>query len=187
MIRVFIDENDYDILVRVLEIAGKNTRAGLKKAVNQTARYAKKSMHKKVLEEYVVHKKYFGSNQIEMTNATNSNLTARLRIVGRPIHLSEFKYLKNTKSDAAKAYVKKGNSYKGLETNGIKAFVAKMSNGKVVILRRKAKERYPVGTFYGPGLAQMAGQAYQKIEKEIQDKLHENINRMVEQIIGGKK
>lgn len=187
MTRVYVDKEEYDLLVQVLKNAGKNTKTGLKRIVNQTAREAKKDLHNKVFDEYVVKKKYFGSDHIKLTSATNTSLKAGLLTSGRPIHLREFRSRKQTKKEAAKAFVKQENSYKALETKGIKAFVRKLSNGKIVILRRKTKKRYPLEALHGPGRAQMADKAYRKIEREVQNKLNININLMIGQVLGEKK
>lgn len=186
MIRVSIGDGDYNDLMQVLKGAGKNTKSGLKKVINQTARDAKKEIHTKVLGDYVVKKKYFGNEQIKMVSATESRLIASISTAGRPIHLREFRSRKNSKKEAAKAFVKNGNQYKALETQGLKAFTAKMSNGKIAILRRSGKDQYPIKALHGPGRAQMARTVYEKNESDIQNSLKNNINRMIEQIIGGR-
>lgn len=149
---------------------------------------------------------------MKIKSAKNSNLEAIINTQGEAIQL--IKYHKSAGKKATKAEVLSGGGLKALEKDGIKAFVAKASNGHIGIFQRiykydsdnpayhipmgdwadttKRKNREihgkPIKTLFSNSIPMMIGnedRVYGIVEPKINEYLQKQIDRHIEKVLGG--
>lgn len=173
-----------DLKQKALMIQTQTPRV-IKRALNDTAKYASKKLAHKAKEVYAVKVPRF-EKDLKQKDATVSRLEAILKVKSKPSLLSDFQFRKNTKINAAKAKVLNSSRLKRLEKNGVKAFVVKFQSKKQAIVQRTKKERLPLKVLYSPSTSQMLGselRVYRVLEPTLQDKLNEHIEKGVARML----
>lgn len=150
----------------VLKESGiKRPDSVIRKAINKTARNARKRILQGVKSDYAI--KGASAKDVRLKTATASRLWAEIDSAGRPLSLvSHYRSRKNTKRNAARAAVKRGAPLKRLEAGGLKGFVAVMRNGHRGIFQRRSIARKPIKEFYGPSVPKLAEMEYRTLEEE---------------------
>jgi hypothetical protein len=160
----------------------------LKRALNDTARQARKDLANKAQETYAV--KAGGlAKYVRIKNASNGDLVAILRINGGPLPLAQ-KYFsvqggKGPRGSALKTTVVRGNTH----TWGPGAFqnVLGASGHKGSAVRHQPS-RLPIETKFTLSIPQMFGsekRVYGVVEPHIQSNLKNNVERHIGVILGG--
>ena len=170
----------------VLKESGiKRPDSVIRKAINKTARNARKRILQGVKSDYTI--KGASAKDVRLKTATASRLWAEIDSAGRPLSLvTHYKYWRNTRKNAARAAVKRGAPLKRLEAVGIKGFVAVMRNGHRGIFQRVpgqymknhkprrykrnpnrlTKGKEALREFYGPSVPKLAEMEYRTLEEE---------------------
>lgn len=181
----------------------------IKKAVNETARRAKKELAINAKKRYTVKKGNF-SGEMQLKSATVSNLTAEITASTPPIPLLEgdesgtkanFKVSRGKR--AIKAQILKEGSLKEIKISNIKAFVnniakkgqvrskdtAKGKAGSKVIhiamAQREGKDRLHINEKYGPSLAAMLSGTYKAQETTIRNDLKNALDKHIASLLEG--
>ena len=173
--------------------------ATLKKAINKTAKQARKSLALKAQQTYTVKSVRFNKN-MKIKNSTNNHLVATIKTTGKPMPLSNFR-TKSSNTDSTKAKVVKANKFKSLtiaggETSGkdLKSFVVKFSSGHVAVAQRipgtkmKNKNKEQIKEFYSLSIPKMVGsekRVYGQIRGQIRSNLKKNIDEEINKLLGG--
>ena len=177
-IRVTID--DEKVKKKLGDLKDKSPRVAAK-ALNKTAKDARKKLAEKAQEAYTVKKKGF-YGEMKIKSATAGNLDAIIRSSGSPISLSDFS-VRARKGAAAAAQVVKGSGFKPLDKSGIKAW--KGMNG--LIWQRKGAPRLPVKVLRSNSVPVMIGSekhVYGIIKPDIQSDLNRNIEAEIKKLTG---
>ena len=194
---------------RKLDEIHANGAMVIKKAVNETARRAKKELAITAKKRYTVKKGNF-SGEMQLKSATVSNLTAEITASTPPIPLLEgdesgikanFKVSRGKR--AIKAQILKEGSLKEIKISNIKAFVnniakkgqvrskdtAKGKAGSKVIhiamAQREGKDRLRINEKYGPSLAAMLSGTYKAQETTIRTDLKDALNKHIASLLEG--
>lgn len=196
-IQINCNENLRYIERKLADLKG-NAPSVLVKAVNKTARDARKELAAKAKEEYTI--KMGGFNKaMKIQNAKKSNPTATIKATGKPIALGKFN-TRFSQGDAAKAKVlKKGRGFKSLVLHGaeksgrdLKAFIAKFGSGHTAVVQRvpgkkmRSKNKEAIREFYSVSVPKMIGSeqhVYGIVKPNIQSKLRRNIDAEIEKVI----
>ena len=160
----------------------------LRRALNDTARQARKDLASKAQETYAV--KAGGlAKYVRIKSASNGDLVAILRINGGPLPLAQ-KYFsvqggKGPRGSALKTTVLRGHTH----TWGPGAFsnVLGASGHKGTAVRHQPA-RLPIETKFTLSIPQMFGserRVYGVVEPHIQDNLKNNVERQIGVILGG--
>ena len=171
----------------------------LNKAINKTAKQARKSLANKAKQSYTVKISRF-NKAMKIKNSTNRTLVATIKATGKPLALSNFK-TKAEENEAAKAKVVKANRFKsfviaGGEKSGkdLKAFIVKFSSGHIAFAQRipgtkmKNKSKEQIKEFYSVSIPSMIGSeknVYGKLKKQIRTDLKKNIDEEISKVLGG--
>ena len=118
------------------------SRKVLKKAINTTAKQAKKDLIDKAREEYTVKAAEL-NKATEKHNATVSNLEATIEIESATRELTDFKT--RVSKQGVKAQILKSSSMKLLQSqrgNRAKAFMTKFESGHQAIVQRQEGQTY---------------------------------------------
>lgn len=186
MISVSVEMDALKEIEQKLDAIGMSGKSAsiIKKAVNETARQAKKKLAVKAKATYTVKKGNF-SEVMHIRGATTGNLTATIEAKSEPLPLTRFKNSVGKKT--TKAQVLRDGSLKELKStrNGdIRAFMNNIARkgqvrkkdtekGKagsavihVAVAQREGKERLHINEKYGPSLAAMLGSKHTLGEEE---------------------
>lgn len=175
----------------------------LAKAVNVTAKQARKELQMEAKKTYTVKAGKF-NKAMKIKNATKSRPEATITAKGSTMPLSDFKVTPKAPiqngTDAASAKVLKANRLKSLVLSGgeksgkdLKAFVAKFASGHVAVVQRvpgkkmKSKNKEALKEFYSVSIPKMIGnekRVYGKVKPIIRDNLKGNIDNQIKKIIG---
>lgn len=118
----------------------------LKDAINDTTRQVRRTVNKHAKKRYaiteasVLKEKSMGAPWVD--SATQSNLTATILSRGPMLDLMNFMTSPNSGTAAAAAKVINDHSVKGLEMNGLKAFVTTFASGHTAIVQRHPPDEY---------------------------------------------
>lgn len=182
----------------------------LRKTINSTARYGKKSVVRHTKERYVLKKAASRINSAsEFESARGKNFQATIMIKGRPEPLMDFKVRKNGKKVSASAKVLKTSplerlTLKGGDKNGkdLKAFVVGITNvsNKIDMStgtngishhvgvfqrypegKRKGKSRNAIKQLYSTSIPQMVKN--DKVYPKIEYDIKEELRRNLEKHI----
>lgn len=187
MIRfTFESDADSQKIARILGNMRDQARPVLKKALNATAKDARKLLAKKAQETYAV--KISGFNKgTKIKNATNANLAATINVTGRANELISFRVNPATyragaaRPDIIKGKVLKASSLKQLKKGNVKAFIVKYASGHVTVAQRLDSERLPIKTLYSPSNPSMIGSAkvYGVLRPQIGEMLQDEICKQI--------
>jgi len=155
------------------------------RAINRAAVAAKTSIVEQARKEYYVSVAGV-RDKIKITNATEEKPYARIKAKGTRIELVNFKTDPNAvgkRTSVLKVAVVKGGGFKELPG----AFLAKgISSGKVHVLKRTGKERYPIHIKYGISVPEMIGSnkvrlvVEERAREVLDNRLEHEINRVLE-------
>lgn len=202
MINVEVDKVSLQKVEKKLGKLQSKAPEVLKKALNQTAKQARKDLAKKAQATYTV--KVGGFNKdMKIVSATNGRLEAVIKSQGKPIELKKFRISKA--SGTIRAQVLKSGGLKPLEKGGIKAFVNNVANSgqtrkkdtakgakgtsvtHAAVAQRVGKERLPIKTFYGNSIPKMLGsekRVYGIVKPDIKKNLKKNVNEQIRRLVG---
>ena len=193
MVTVEVNKNNLKLIENRLGSLQKKSKEVLKKAVNDTAKQARKEIAQQTQKTYVVKNGKF-NKAMKIKRASNSNPTAIISATGGAMELKDFKVSPASyktgkqRADVIKGKVLKSSGMKQLVKGDIKAFVAKFSNGHVSVLQRKGKGRLPVKKLLSPSIPKMIGnekRVFKIVKPNIDKNLRENINKHIEKVLGG--
>lgn len=175
----------------------------LAKAVNATAKQARKELSKEAKQTYTVKVGNFNKN-MKIKNATKSKPVAIITSKGKSMALSNFKInptgpMKNGVG-AAKAKVIKANGLKQLVLSGaersgkdLKAFVTKFASGHVAIVQRipgsrmrSSPHKEALKEFYSTSIPKMIGdekRVYGKVKPIIKDNLKQRVDVQISRVL----
>lgn len=179
------------------------TQKVLAKAVNVTAKQARKELQTEAKKTYTVKASKF-NKAMKIKNATKSRQEATIIAKGSTMPLSDFKITPKAPvqngTDAASAKVLKANKIKSLVLGGgeksgkdLKAFVAKFASGHVAVVQRvpgkkmKSKNKEALKEFYSVSIPKMIGnekRVYGKVKPVISNNLKANIDIQIKKVIG---
>lgn len=155
------------------------------KAINETAKWARREIAKEAQKAYLVKSGKFNKS-MEIENARYSNLEATIKSEGETMELFAFKYSSGKK--ATKAQVLKSGSLKKLEKSGIKAFVAKFASGHKTIAQRQGEDRLPIKVLFSNSIPKMLGnekRVYGIVEPRIESELDKRIEKHIKKVLEG--
>lgn len=179
---------------RVAEMLGSlsdQARPALKKALNATARDARKLLANKAQETYAIKIGGFNKNA-KIQNATNGKLFATIRVSGAANELKSFKVSPASyktganRPDIIKGKVLQASGLKNLEKGGIKAFVVKFASGHTTVAERTGAKRLPIKVLYSPSIPSMIGskRVYEVLRPEIGEMLQREISKQITKTLG---
>jgi hypothetical protein len=162
----------------------------LSRAVNRSTANVKSNMAKKARENYLVASAAVKST-IDITKATSTNPTARVRSVGKKISESKFKIspTEPRPSNPPKA----GYKVQIRRDSGLKVvphgFLARMESGHLGMFMRASKSRFPIKELKGPAIPEMVGRknTMQFIEDEATKMLNSRVEHELQRELGAKK
>lgn len=189
MIQFYVDGPDLAYVKHALGAMSNEAKPTLKRALNDTARKARKALADKARETYDV--KVAGFNQgMRIENATNARLYATILASGRPLELYGYKVSPARYATGAqrppfiRARVLKSNSLKKVEKGGIKAFVVKYASGHRTVATRTGPGR-AIKTLHSPGVPTMIGSkhVYETLAPEIGSMLQQALARQIDRTL----
>lgn len=190
MIQITFDTGaGVDDVARALGSLSDQAKPTLKRALNDTAKKARRLLADKARETYDV--KVAGFNKgMKIKNATNSNLAATILVSGRPNELYGFKVSPSRYSTGAarppfiRARVIKANGLKKVEKGGIKAFVVRYASGHTTVATRTGPGR-SIKTLHSPSDPKMIGskKVYETLRPQIGNMLDQALARQIDRTI----
>lgn len=164
-------------------------RPVLKRALNNTAKRARKMLAEEARKKYAVKQANFNKG-MKIKNATNRKPDAIINVTGRPNELKGFKVSPSTyrtgndRPDVVKAKVIKANPQKELirPRDHVKAFIVKFKSGHVTLAQRRGKKSLPIDTKFSVSNPQMVGskRVYQLLRPDIAAMLEAEIERQID-------
>lgn len=142
MISVELDADMLRMVDKALGGLKSESRKVLKKAINATAKQAKKDLTNKAREEYTVKASVL-NKATQKHNATVSNLEATIEVESATRELADFKT--RVSKQGVKAQILKSSSMKLLQSqrgNRAKAFMTKFESGHQAIVQRQEGQTY---------------------------------------------
>lgn len=145
MITCTLSEKKIEEIEKQLEKLYKNPRAIVKKAVNNTAKQAKKRIVKRAKRRYVIKNDNVDfNNEVKITNATVSKGVAIIKAKGSATDLYKHKVTPNSlttgnnRPAVLKAKILRSSSMAPLEdpSTHIKAFIAKFDSTHITVVTR---------------------------------------------------
>lgn len=181
-INVFIDiDSELEYAMKRLGDLQKKAPMVIRTAINKTAKEAKKT------DERITKKTYTAKGDIhslQFQKATTANLQAILKDRGANISMTHFSHYigKNKVS----AIINTNNGRKTLGKYSHPAFYNSLSNGGSGIAIRLGKNRTPIEKMASISSPVMHGNdgTWGTIEPGIRQKLHENVEKEIERILG---
>lgn len=113
----------------------------LQKALNTTARKARTRLVKEAGKRYALSKPEVLKTESKVENST-SDTSATIISKGSMRDIMDFLTQPNSDTAAAAAQVLNSSSMSPLESNGMKAFVARFASGHTAIVQRQAGKQY---------------------------------------------
>lgn len=150
------------------------------RALNQTARQARKRLADRARQAYTVKSGKFNKN-MTIKNATAGKLEAVIRSKGRPLNITDFKY--SAPASGAKSQIVSGGGLKELIKGNIRAFKGK--NG--LIWQRRTQARMPVKPLKSNSIPKMIGseeRVYGIVKPDINKDLRKNIENQIKWLVG---
>lgn len=181
----------------------------LSKAINATARKTNTLMKQAIRKKYA----YSRTDKIKAAfkiavRATKANPSATITVTSESQHLSDFKISPSSPSKgdygAAKAMAFKKGNMTPIEGNGVKAFTAMFSNGKIAIVQRVPGERYKkasalakrqakygkkadptrIKAFFGSSIPKMAAKVHEEsVADQTMEILQENVQKFIKKTV----
>jgi hypothetical protein len=148
------------------------------KALNSTAKDARRRLADKARETYTVKIGGFTNHVKFKQRASAGNLDAILGVDGRPLTLNRFAMRQNY----THAKVLQAGSFKELRNS---AGALSFRRGGL-ILQRRTRERYPLKGLHGPSVPVMVGskRVYGILEPHINSDLQKNMSQAIAKLIG---
>lgn len=181
-INVFIDiDSELEYARKRLGDLQKKAPMVIRTAINKTAKEAKK------MDERITKKTYTAKGDIhslQFQKATTANLQAILKDRGSNVSMTHFShYAGKTK---VSAIINSSHGRKTLGKYGNKAFINALANGGSGIAVRVGKSRTPIEKMASISSPVMHGNdgTWGTIEPGIRQKLHENVKKEIERILG---
>lgn len=180
MITYEVDKADLKYVRKKLKGMEKKAPAVIKKAINRTAKEARKKLLEGVQQSYTVKAGGFNA-RMPIENATNSKLYAIIRCKSRTLTLNRFHVT------APKGGAKADIVHKGLKqiigSRRIKAF---KHDG--LIMQRETAKRYPVKVLRSNSVSKMLEMVYKgkinaAVEPVIRKTLHEEIEKEIAKLV----
>lgn len=198
MLTFEVDKEQIDTIEKALSEIQKDSKTILKKAINRTAKEARKQLAKTAKETYAV--KISGFNKsMTIKSATVSKTEAIIKSKGEALEIgkfraSPFRYANGKdRPKEIKAKVLTASSMKALVKGDTKAFVARFKSGHVAVVERNPDKKMAsnpkksaLKKLLSPSLPQMLGnekKIYNKIEPQIKELLQKNIKQEVERTL----
>lgn len=169
----------------------------LVRALNDTAKDARKELQLKAKEAYTVKAGKFNKS-MSIKKANKGKLTATIEAEGKPLPMSSFS-TKFTQGEAAKAKGLKRSQFKpfvisGADSGGkdLKGFITKFSSGHVALVQRvpgkkmRNKNKQAIKEFYSVGIPKMIGSeehVYGIVKPNIKSNLKKNIDAEMAKVI----
>lgn len=174
-------DNELEYVRKRLGNLQKKAPMVIRTAINKTAREAKKQ------DERITKKLYTSKsdiNSLQFTKATTANLTAILKDKGANISMSHFRNYAGKRG--VSAVINTSHGRKKLSKYGNPAFFNALANGGNGIAVRVSKSRLPIEKMASISSPVMHGndQTWGTIDEETRQKLHENIEKELERILG---
>lgn len=196
MIKIDIDtKKQIKLIEEKLNTLKNKVTIVLSKALNETAKQAKKDLHAEAKKIYAI--KISGFNKATKINkATKQTLSAIIISKGKPISLKEFRVnpaniaTGKNQPEIRRAKVIKKNKLKPLQVGNIKAFITKFKSGHIAIAQRKSQWRLPIKTLYSVSIPTMLGnekRVYKIVEPKIKTNLQKNIEKQIKKLLEQKK
>lgn len=210
MIKYKIDRKNLRHVQKALKSIEKGSETAIMRAVNNTAKKARKKLLEGVNKSYTVKAGGFNS-RIKIRNATRSRLYAEITSKGRPLTLKRFKTStrkgNGTEADVTKSGLKPLVSTGG--KSGIKASVRKVADKlkgrrrassdyqikafkakSGLIMQRKTSGRYPLKVLRSVSAPKMLESVYkgsksikQELRPVVQETLHEEIQKEIDKLL----
>lgn len=184
----FFNDTLPEIEKRLGSMSGQ-ARPVLKRALNLTAKRARKMLAQEAQKKYAV-KQGAVNKGMKIKNATNRKLDAVINVTGRPNELKGFKVSPskyrtgNDRPDVVKAKVIKATPLKELirPRDHVKAFIVKFKSGHVTLAQRRGEARLPIDTKYSVSNPQMVGakRVYGLLRPDIAEMLEAEIERQID-------
>lgn len=149
------------------------------KALNKTAKQARKKLAVKAQETYTVKTAKFNKN-MQIKNASAGSLEAVIKSQGKPLKLMNYRVAAGLEMTRAK--VLKSSGLKNLIKGNIKAFVA---FGQVA--QRQGKNRLPIKVLSSNSIPKMLGnekRVYGIVKPQIKSDLKKNIDAQIKEVVG---
>lgn len=190
MMKIEIGQEAFKNIQEKLNKIGKKSNTVLKKSLNAAAKAGEKEVIKQLKKNYTI-KQALLKGSTSTKKASVKDLTSTIKIKSNAVPARKgFQTRKNTKKLAARLKVFQNGGFKPLELQGRKAFFAEMkSEHKGIFQRvpgsRAGNGREKIKEIYGPSIPSMAGskKVYQKLEKEIQNNLNEQLEKFIAQAL----
>lgn len=208
MIDVAIEVKGIEEIMKALEGDVRTTKKALRKAINDTAKDAKKLIAHTANREYAGTKIKLGAlnSAMSIQKATIDSLQATIKAKNPANDLSDFKVTKGGKKSGVKAKVLKSSSLKSLQVGDIKAFLITFGSGHTAVVQRVSGKRahsrkagrkrtitrhnMALKALYSVSTTTMLGgeHGYGKVQNEIHNKLQQHIDHEVMKALteGGK-
>lgn len=199
MVTVEVNKNHLKLIENRLGNLQKS-KAVLKKAVNDTAKQARKELAQEAQKTYAIKNGKF-NKAMKIKQATNSNPTAIISATGGAIELKDFKVSPagyktgKQRANVIKGKVLKPNGMKALVKGDIKSFIVKFSSGHITVAQRDPHNKMKnnpkkdaLKVLYSPSIPKMIGnekRVFKTVKPNINKNLMENINKHIEKVLGG--
>ena len=163
----------------------------LARAINDTAKQARKKLVDKAQETYVVKTGRF-NKAMTIKTANQNRLAATITTKGAPMELHDFKVSPSGRPsssnlpDTVKGKVVAANSLKSLQKGNIKAFITAFASGHITVAQRTGPSRLPIKTLMSVSIPQMIGSeahVYGILQPEIAETLQRNDDAEIEKMI----
>ncbi len=192
MIKVDIEKHTIQAIEKKLGALKDKTPEVLKKAINETAKQARKRLAVEAQKTYVIKSGKF-NKAMSIKNATKSKPEAVIGATGAVTELKDFKvsparyYTGANRPEIVKAKGLKQSSMKRLQMGDLKAFVARFASGHLSVVQRVSKNRLPIKKLFSPSVPKMLGnekKVYGVVEPEISKNLQDNLEKYIMEALG---
>ena len=197
---IYIDVSDsINSLEKKLDSLGDKSTDVVKKAINLTAKSARKDLEREAKNRYVIKTGGF-NRSMKIKSATKGNLVATISSQGKALEIKDFRVSPasyttgSSRPIVTKGKVLKSSKMKNLEKDNVKAFVAKFKSGHVAVVERvpgKRMKSNPQKEFLrkllSPSIPSMLGNEetmYNVINPNVETNLYDNINKVITKIMG---
>lgn len=200
MIEFKVEENSLKAIEKKLGSLSDQAPKVMKKAVNDTAKEARKKLANQAKIRYTVKAGSF-NKAMKIKNASITKPEAIITATGQVQELMDFKASPKKVANGAerpnltKGKVLKSSSMKPLQMGNLKAFVTQFRNGHTSVVQRvpgKRMESNPKKNFIkkllSPSIPTMIGnekEVYGIVEPDIAEDLKENINKHINKLLEG--
>ena len=176
MITYEVDKADLKYVQEKLKNVEKGAPTAIMKAVNATAKAARKKLQERVNKSYTVKTGGFNSRMV-IRNASRSKLYAVITSKGRTLTLTRFHT--TAPKSGVKADIVKAGLKQLVGSRNIKAF---KRDG--LIMQRETEDRYPIKVLRSNSVSKMIESVYKgkvnsAVEPVIQETLHREIENQV--------